>query len=96
MRFAASSLVQSLGEQRQCDHDSDGEEGNPCRLPQSPKRVSDDGHKDARIRVRLFDRASAEQTRLSRSAEKRVWIALGQELARASGHLLADEDELGM
>ena len=95
-RFAASSLVQSLGEQRQRDHHSDGEECNPCCLRQSPKRVSDDGHKKARIRVRLSHRAGGEQNRLSTSGEKRVWIALGQKLTYALGHLRTDQGELGM
>src|SRR4029453_8609993 len=75
-----SDLVQGLGEQRQRDHHSDGKEGNPCRLRQSPKRVSDDGHNEARIRVRLFDRAGGEQNWLSTPGEKRVRGARGRGL----------------
>ena len=44
----------------------------------------------------LVDPSGLERDRLPSSCEKRIWIALGQKLSRALGHLRTDEHELGM
>lgn len=68
--------MEKFGEQGECDHSTDGEEGNPRRPEQSPSRIADDRYKkrDACGAFRLIDTACREQHGLSRSGEKRVRI----------------------
>ncbi len=94
--LAAVKSVQSLSEQRQRDHGPDDEEGRPCNLDDAPEGVSEDSRREARGAWGLVNCRGQEQNRLSRSGEKRVRIALGQQFSRARAHLGADEHEFRM
>jgi len=88
--------MQNLGEQCQSGHCGGGEKRSPCRLSQPPERVSENRHNEARGELGLVSGGRGEQNRLSRSVQKRVRIALGQQLTRTLADFGADEDELGV
>jgi hypothetical protein len=90
------NLVQSFGEQRQRDRSDEDEKSSPRRLGEPPKRVDEDSSREARGGFGLVSRRGRNEERHSRSGEKRVRIALGEQLARALANFGADEDELGV
>jgi hypothetical protein len=88
--------VQSVGEQSQADYSSHCDQPRPRGPEKPPERVADDRCRETRVHSGFVSRAAGEENRLSRSGEKRLWIALGQTLDRALSDLGADENELGM
>jgi hypothetical protein len=89
-------LVQSFGEQRQRDRSDEDEESGPRRLREPPECVDEDSSGEARGGFSLVSRRDRNEDRHSRSGEKRVRIALGQQLAGPLADFGADENELGM
>jgi hypothetical protein len=94
--LAAGKLVQSIGEQRQRNDCADGDETRSGSLNESPERVCEDSHGETPGALRFVNRAGWARSRVSEPGEKRVRIALGQQLARSLGHLRTNQDELGM
>jgi hypothetical protein len=88
--------MQNFCEQRQRDHPAHRDETRSRSLDESPKRVYKDSKRETRDASRVISCAGWLRTRLTERRQKRVRVALGQELACAFGYLRADEDELGM
>ena len=97
-KFYARSvnLVQSFGEQRQRDRSDEDEKSSPRRLGEPPERVDEHGSREARGGLVLISCRDRMEDRLSRSGEKCVRIAFGQEFARPLADFGADENELGV